>query len=140
MSQTFSYFCTFLLAMTTNLDAQRRGQAELDSVVGKDRLPDFSDRNSLPFINAIVKEALRWQVVSPLGVAHTSVEDDEYNGFFIPAGTAVLANSWAMLHDEEMYPDPMEFKPERFLKDGRINPDVQDPSAFVFGYGRRCVR
>ena len=38
-----------------------------------------------------------------------------------------------------MYPDPENFKPERFLKDGKINPDVQDPNAFVFGYGRRYV-
>ena len=38
-----------------------------------------------------------------------------------------------------MYPDPESFKPERFLKDGKINPEVQDPNTFVFGYGRRSV-
>ena len=94
MSQTFSYFCTFLLAMTINSDAQRRGQAELDSVVGKDRLPDFSDRNSLPFINAIIKECLRWQNAVPLCIPHAAVEDDEFDGYFIPAGTVVFANAW----------------------------------------------
>ena len=58
--QTFSYFCTFLLAMTINSDAQQPGQAELGSVVNKDRLPDFVDRDSLPYINAVIKECLRW--------------------------------------------------------------------------------
>ena len=38
-----------------------------------------------------------------------------------------------------MYPDPETFNPDRFLKDGKINPDVRDPNTFVFGYGRRYV-
>jgi len=43
-----------------------------------------------------------------------------------------------MLHDEKAYPEPFVFKPERFLtKDGKLNPDVQDPTLFAFGYGRR---
>ena len=94
MSQTFSYFCTFLLAMTINSDAQRRGQAELDSVVGKDRLPDFSDRNSLPFINAIIKECLRWHSALPLGLPHSSMQDEVYNGYHIPAGSVLIPNAW----------------------------------------------
>lgn len=45
----------------------------------------------------------------------------------------------AILHDEQVYPDPEEFKPERFLKDGELNPDVLDPALVgQFGYGRRA--
>lgn len=44
-----------------------------------------------------------------------------------------------MLHDPVDYPEPYVFKPERFLKDGSLNPDVRDPNEFAFGYGRRCV-
>ena len=45
----------------------------------------------------------------------------------------------ACMHDSEMYPDPDTFQPERFIREGRIDPDVRDPNAFVFGYGRRLV-
>ena len=45
-----------------------------------------------------------------------------------------------ILHDEKAYPDPMSFRPERFLKsDGSINPEVQDPSVACYGFGRRCA-
>jgi len=49
----------------------------------------------------------------------------------------VIPNAWAMLHDETVYPEPFEFKPERFMNDGQINPAVRDPDHAVFGFGRR---
>jgi len=45
----------------------------------------------------------------------------------------------AILHDEEIYPEPFKFNPDRFLIDGKLNPDVQDPALAVFGFGRRFV-
>lgn len=69
----------------------------MDAVVGADRLPDFDDRDALVYINAVVKEALRWHNVSPLSIAHVTVEDDEVNGYFIPAGTTVVPNVWYMV-------------------------------------------
>ena len=48
-------------------EVQKKAQAELDAVVGPNRLPDFEDRPSLPYINAIVKESMRWHLVAPLG-------------------------------------------------------------------------
>ncbi len=72
----------------------RKAQAELDTVVGRDRLPDFSDRPHLVYVNAIIKEALRWQNVIPLGVPHRLTQDDEFNGYFIPKGTLILPNIW----------------------------------------------
>jgi cytochrome P450 len=57
----------FLLAMVLYPDAQKRAQAEIDSVIGRDRLPTFEDRASLPYVDAIVRETFRWNPVLPLG-------------------------------------------------------------------------
>jgi cytochrome P450 len=48
-------------------ECQRAAQAELDAVVGNERLPSVADRPSLPYINAMMKEVLRWAPVAPSG-------------------------------------------------------------------------
>ena len=65
--QTVSAIYTFFLAMTLFPEAQRTAQAELDSVIGGDRLPTLRDREELPYMEALVKEVLRWQPVTPIG-------------------------------------------------------------------------
>ncbi len=75
-------------------DIQKKAHAELDAVVGNDRLPDLDDRDSLPYLNALIKESLRWFPVGPLGQSHCTMVDDEFGGYFIPAGTVVQGNIW----------------------------------------------
>ncbi|EMD36560.1 hypothetical protein CERSUDRAFT_95847 [Gelatoporia subvermispora B] len=127
----------FLLAMTLHPEAQRAAQEELTVIVGPRRLPESSDRWSLPYIDAIVKECARWMPVVPLGVPHSAVNDDEYEGHHIPKGTVVIPNQWAMLHNPIDYPEPAFFRPERFIKDGMLDPDAKDPARVAFGFGRR---
>ncbi|KAF5341606.1 hypothetical protein D9758_014087 [Tetrapyrgos nigripes] len=102
------------------------------------RLPDFSDFGSIPYVDALLRESLRWIPVVPLCVPHRSIEDDEYNGYHIPRGANLVGNSWAMLHDESVYgPNPHLFNPERFLQeDGSLDPNVPFPDP-AFGFGRR---
>ena len=57
-------------------------------------LSDFSDYESLVYIQAVVKESLRWHNVLPLGAAHRTLEDDEIAGYFVPAGTVLVTNTW----------------------------------------------
>ena len=57
----------FVLAITLNPEVQRKAQAEIDSVIGSDRLPNMGDQDSLPYVNAIIQEVIRWQPVTPLG-------------------------------------------------------------------------
>ncbi|KAF5354016.1 hypothetical protein D9756_007051 [Leucocoprinus leucothites] len=118
---TVSTVQSYFMAMALHPEVQKKAQEELDRVLGG-RLPEFNDRPNLPYINAMVKESMRWQVVTPLAVAHMVSEADEYNGYYIP---------------KEAYKDPLAYNPERFLKDGKIDRTVRDPTVASFGFGRR---
>jgi len=65
------------------------------------------------------------------------MQDDVYREYLIPAGATVIQNVWAIFHDPNIYPDPETFDPDRFLKDGKIDPLVFNPEDRVFGAGRR---
>ncbi|KAF9262863.1 cytochrome P450 [Marasmius fiardii PR-910] len=129
---TVSAILSFILGMVLNPEIQARAQKELDEVVGSFRLPDFADRESLPYINAILSETLRWKPVTPLAVAHATVNDDIYEGHFIPGGSTLVPNAWAVLHDEALYgPDVMSFNPDRFMKQGKdLPPNPELAGAF----------
>ena len=73
---------------------------------------------------------------------HSSDEDDEYNGYFIPKGTVLLGNVYAIQMDPTRYPDPHVFRPERFYTPSqptmwRDGPESKDRDIYVFGWGRR---
>ncbi|PIL29427.1 cytochrome P450 [Ganoderma sinense ZZ0214-1] len=125
------------LGVSLHPEVLRKAHAELDAAIGPHRLPDFADKDSLPYVNAIIKESIRWHSALPVGLPHANMADDEFRGYFIPAGTILIANTWACMHDPEAYEDPDVFRPERFIRDGRLDPSVRDPAAFIFGYGRR---
>ena len=127
----------FFLAMILHPKVMKKAQEELDRVVGKGELPNFAHRDDLPYINAMVKEVLRWSPPVPFGMPVRAMQDDVYRGCFIPAGATVIGNAWAICRDPEVYPDPESFNPDRFLKDGKINPLVFNPEDRVFGAGRR---
>ena len=127
----------FFFAMVTNPRAMKKAQEELDRVVGEGELPDFSHKDSLPYIDALIKELLRWSPPVPLSSPNRAMQDDFYRGYFIPRGATVIQNIWAIFRDPNIYPDPEAFNPDRFLKDGKINPLVFNPEDRVFGAGRR---
>ncbi|KAI8955076.1 cytochrome P450 [Xylaria longipes] len=122
---------------------QRRAQEELDKVIGKDRLPNVDDEANLPYCHAIVKEIERCHNPFWLGTPHVASEDFTYQGQFIPQGTVCVLNTWTMHHDPERYPDPMAFKPERFLHDPLSSaqssnlPNPLERDHWMFGAGRR---
>ena len=70
--QTVTALESFILAMTMYPEVQRKAQAEIDHVIGKTRLPVHSDEPSLPYLQAVLKEVLRWHPVAPLGVSSSS--------------------------------------------------------------------
>ena len=84
----------FFLTMALYPAVQKKAQEELDAVVGSERLPGLSDRPSLPYVNALIKECLRWHSAVPLGVPHSSMQDDIYGGYHIPGGSTLMPNAW----------------------------------------------
>ncbi|KAK7052512.1 cytochrome P450 [Favolaschia claudopus] len=138
MDTTITVFCHFLLAMVLHPAALAKAQKEIDSVVGHDRLPTFSDRASLPFVEALLNEVYRWGVPVPLSLPHRSMEDDVYRGMFIPKGSLIFGNVWAITRDETLFPNASAFLPERYLE--KMDPALakkRDPRSYVFGFGRR---
>ncbi|KAI0256926.1 cytochrome P450 [Lactifluus subvellereus] len=133
------------LAMIAHPEFQKHAQAELDEVVGRSRAPTFSDASNLPYIQAIVRETLRWRPAVALGVLHSTIEDDWHEGMFIPKGTMCLVNLWQCHRDPALYgDDAASFNPKRFLDaHGRIVPgpaEMCDEGHSTYGFGRRtCV-
>ncbi|KAI9567804.1 cytochrome P450 [Boletus coccyginus] len=136
---TITAISHFILAMVQNPAVLRRAQAEVDGMTGQSRLPVLEDRPFLPYCNAVFTETLRWGVPVPLGLPHRSMEDDVYEGVFIPKGSLVFANIWTILRDETLYPDPHAFNPDRFFSPAADEAMEQqrDPRVYVFGFGRR---
>ena len=131
--------------MITHPEVQRRAHVELDSVVGRSRIPTFSDAPYLPYIQAIVKEVLRWRPALGLSLPHSTTEDDWYDGMFIPKGTLCLTNLWQCHHDPSYYDDDAAgFRPERFLgANGEIisgPSETREEGHGTYGFGKRaCV-
>ncbi|PFH48298.1 hypothetical protein AMATHDRAFT_65777 [Amanita thiersii Skay4041] len=126
-----------IIGLLANPEVIKKAQKELDAVLTWGELPTFEDQPNLPYITAICMEALRWRSIAPIAIPHLLHEDDIYKGYRIPKGSVVVANAWAMLHNEEIYPDPFKFNPDRFMKEGKINKEVKDPAHATWGFGRR---
>ncbi|KAL6246440.1 hypothetical protein RBB50_006676 [Rhinocladiella similis] len=136
---TFATTTVALLNLMLNPEVFQKARAEIDRVVGRDRLPSLADRPMLPYLDYIVEETTRWRPLSPIGIPHKSLQDDIYNEMFIPKGTYVYYNTYAMSRDPSVYKDAETFMPERFIpkeEGGAGEPYLVGP----FGFGRRiCV-
>ncbi|KAF7430208.1 hypothetical protein PC9H_005910 [Pleurotus ostreatus] len=128
----------FFAIMAHNLDVQTKAQRELDQYLDH-RFPDFEDQPHLPYISAVMLETLRWEPMTPLGLAHGLISDDKFRGYYLPKGSIVFYNVWAILRDETIFPEPDKFNPSRFLKDGLIDTQLKDRVMSSFGFGRRHV-
>ncbi|KAF4950978.1 hypothetical protein FGADI_7850 [Fusarium gaditjirri] len=118
---TWATCVIFILNMVLHPEIQEKAQQELDAVIGSDRLPDFSDRPALVYIEHIVQEIYRLTGIFTKLVATGS------------SRTVVYANAYAMAHDERVYKNPHDFNPDRY-EDGEPFPVGN------FGFGRRvCV-
>ncbi|KAF2838281.1 cytochrome P450 [Patellaria atrata CBS 101060] len=135
----------FLVSMVHHPDWMKKCQEEVDLVCG-DRLPVLDDYPNLPILRACIKETMRWKPNVPTGVAHEVEADDFYRGYFIQKGTRILPLDWAFLRNPTKYPDPENYRPERWLESGwptyqeplTVHPTIKGMSSFGWGQ-RQCL-
>ncbi|XP_025774494.1 cytochrome P450 1A2 isoform X1 [Puma concolor] len=130
-----------LMYLVTNPEKQRKIQEELDTVVGRARRPRLSDRLQLPYLEASILEIFRHSSFIPFTVPHSTTRDTTLNGFYIPEKHLVFINQWQVNHDQKVWGDPFEFRPERFLTaDGTAINKILSEKVMIFGLGkRRCI-
>ncbi|KIW46589.1 uncharacterized protein PV06_02254 [Exophiala oligosperma] len=136
---------SLILGLVAFPETVEKAHKELDQVVG-DRMPTFDDFDRLPYIRAMVKEVLRWRTASNDHFQHLSTGDVIYKDYFIPSGTAIVCNVWALNFDPVMFPEPHRFNPDRYLGTAANDMtageciNVQNPrnrDHWGFGAGRR---
>ncbi|KAK9164028.1 hypothetical protein Syun_004930 [Stephania yunnanensis] len=137
-SITLLWVITMLL---NNPQVLKKVKEELDNQIGKDRHADEEDIKHLPYLQAVVKETLRLYPPSPLSLPHEASNDCIVGGFHVPKGATLITNIWKIQRDPSIWPDPLEFKPERFLtKNALVDFRGLHYELLPFGSGRRmCV-
>ncbi|KAJ0025968.1 hypothetical protein Pint_08880 [Pistacia integerrima] len=127
-----------LSLLLNNRDVLQKAQQELDTHIGRERLPNESDIQNLVYLQAIIKETLRLSPAAAMTVPHESLADCTVGGYHIPAGTRLFVNLWKIHHDPRIWPDPYQFKPERFLTTHKdFDVKGQNFEYIPFGSGRR---
>jgi ferulate-5-hydroxylase len=114
----------------------KRVQEELATVVGLDRRVEESDIEKLTYLKCVVKETLRLHPPIPL-LLHETAEDATIRGYFVPKGSRVMINAWAICRDKDSWEDPEEFKPSRFLNSSAPDFKGNNFEFIPFGSGRR---
>ncbi|KAG0489039.1 hypothetical protein HPP92_007850 [Vanilla planifolia] len=120
-------------------NALEKAKNEIDARVGHERLLDESDLINLHYLQGVIRETLRLYPAAPLLLPHESSDDCTVAGFFVPRGTILFVNAYHIHRDPNMWPNPLEFKPERFvpLFSGETGSDRPHAKMFAFGMGRR---
>nr|XP_043638819.1 cytochrome P450 CYP82D47-like isoform X2 [Erigeron canadensis] len=138
-TDTTSATLTWALALLVNNPlVLQKSQKELEKYVGKDRFVEESDLKNLVYLQAIIKETMRLYPAAPLSVPHVSTDDCIVGGYTIPKGTRLLVNLWKIHHDPEVWTDPFEFQPERFLTSNKeIDVKGKHFELIPFSSGRR---
>ncbi|CAL5005814.1 unnamed protein product [Urochloa decumbens] len=120
--------------------AMAKARAELDGALGskQEAAVGEADAARLPYLQAVLKEAMRLHPVAPLMLPHQAVEDGvEIGGHAVPKGATVIFNVWAIMRDPAAWERPDEFLPERFLDGAAVNFRGKNFEFIPFGSGRR---
>ncbi|KAJ0982072.1 hypothetical protein J5N97_010327 [Dioscorea zingiberensis] len=129
-SVTMEWAMSLLL---NNPEALKKLRAEIDANIEQGSIMEEGDLHKLPYLQAVITETLRLHPSVPLLVPHESSQDCTVGGFHVPGGTMLIVNTWKIHRDPEIWEEPDEFKPERFLS----NEGKEGLKTMPFGLGRR---
>uniref|UniRef100_A0AC34GNW9 Cytochrome P450 n=1 Tax=Panagrolaimus sp. ES5 TaxID=591445 RepID=A0AC34GNW9_9BILA len=132
-SNTLAWLVMYLML---NPEVQKKVHAELDRVIGSDRFITLDDKTKLNYLNAVIAETQRFCNLVPMNLNQRTVKDVEIKGYRIPANTTIVHQISTVLFDARYFPEPLKFKPERFLdSEGKF---FQPSSLMPFGVGKRA--
>ncbi|XP_053679606.1 probable cytochrome P450 304a1 [Anopheles nili] len=125
-----------LQRLVTHPDVVEKMQAEIEQHVGQSRMPSLGDRGQLNYCEAVVREGLRIDTLVPSGIPHVATVDTELAGYRIPKGTLIINGLDYINHQQDVFPEPETFRPERFLDaDGKLSLELD--RSVPFGAGKR---
>merc|ERR1712223_458768 len=125
-----------IIYMLHNPEVMKKCQAELDEKIRKNRLPNVKDMKSLVYTKATMYEIMRRSSVVPVGTTHSTERNIEFEGYTIPKNAHVIPLLHAVHMDPEVWDQPEELRPERFLNEDQTA--VRKPDHFMpFGVGQR---
>ncbi|XP_041646397.1 uncharacterized protein LOC121511702 [Cheilinus undulatus] len=104
-----------LVFLINNPEIQEKVQAEIDSVIGQNRLPSMADRPKLPYTDAVIHEIQRYGNIVPLNGPRMAAKDTTLGGYFIPKGTTLMPILTSVLFDKSEWETPDTFNPGHFL-------------------------
>ncbi|XP_068323574.1 cytochrome P450 CYP82D47-like [Pyrus communis] len=139
-SDTIMVTLTWVISLLlNNSHVLERALNELDTKIGRQRVVGEQDINNLVYIQAIIKETLRLYPPGPLSGPREFTEDCTIAGYHIRKGTRLTMNLWKLQTDPKNWPNPFEFKPERFLTTHKkVDVKGQHFELIPFGSGRRA--
>ncbi|KAF3646647.1 Geraniol 8-hydroxylase [Capsicum annuum] len=117
-------------------EIMKKAQAELEEIIGKEKLIEEVDVSRLSYLQCIIKETLRMHPPAPLLIPRRMDQDIKLCDYIIPSGSQVLVNVWAIGRDSTLWKNPLVFKPERFWNSS-FDMRGQDFELIPFGAGRR---
>ncbi|BAT77804.1 hypothetical protein LR48_Vigan09g020800 [Vigna angularis] len=127
-----------LSLLLNNREILKKATDELDAEIGSKRMVDVSDLKKLKYLESIIKETLRLYPAGPLSLVHESMENCTVGGYDVASGTRLLTNLSKLQRDPSLYPNPLEFCPERFLTTHKeVDVKGQHFELIPFGAGRR---
>lgn len=117
ITTTFNTFYAYLNIISQHPNIQSKLSQEVDTIVEPNQRVSLKHKKDMPFTQATLLELLRYTTVVPLSVPHCTLSSTSIGNKVVPPGVTVLANIWALHHDERFWDEPYKFKPERFLDD-----------------------
>ncbi|GBM61724.1 Cytochrome P450 2C38 [Araneus ventricosus] len=128
-----------LVELSKHPDVQKKIQEELDSVVGRERLPSWTDKPNLPYLDATIQELSRVAALFLVLTMYSNFKETTIEGYRIPERSAIVSNLYSIHFDPELFPNPEKFDPGRFLNSEGKRIKVEG-GPYLFGLGKRsCI-